>query len=257
MIILHSNKQILTSCSQQFGFKANHSTTLCSFVLTEIIQYCKNKHSDIYVLFLDASKAFDKIQYIKLFKVLHNKGLCPLICRLLAFMYTYQSVCIKWGNVKSDHVFVSNVVKQGGILSPILFTLYMDILSLKRKERRIGCFIDDMFFGAIGYADDIALLVPSLSALKHMLKICDEFAAEYSFNIEKYQLIHYTRYLEIHGIKHNGIFIKCHDYANHFGHVIGPRSEKELHLRVTKKFISSFHGINAIFSRAHVNVRYR
>ena len=69
-----------------------------------------------------------------------------------------------------------------------------------------------------------------------MLKICDEFAAEYSvtFNVEKYQLIHYTRYLEIHGIKHNGIFIKCHDYANHLGHVIGPRSEKELHLRVIK-----------------------
>ena len=39
--------------------------------------------------------------------------------------------------------------------------------------------------------------------------------------------------------------------------MIGPRSETELHLRVTKKFISSFHGINAIFSRAHVNVRYR
>ena len=112
-----------------------------------------------------------------------------------------------------------------------------------------------MFFGAIGYADDIALLAPSLSALKQMLKICDEFAAEYSvtFNIEKYQLIHYTRYLEIHSIKHNGIFIKCHDYANHLGHVI----EKELHLRVTKKFISTFHGINAIFSRACVNVRYR
>ena len=93
-------------------------------------------YSDIYVLFLDASKAFDKIQYIKLFKVLHNKGLCPLICRLLAFMYTYQSVCIKWGNVKSDHVFVSNGVKQGGILSLIPFTLYMDILFSETKGKK-------------------------------------------------------------------------------------------------------------------------
>ena len=240
LIILHINKQILTSCYQHFGFKVNHPTTQCSFVLTEIIQYYKNKHTDIYVVFLDASKAFDKIQYIKLCKVLHNKGLCPLICRLLAFMYTYQSVCIKWGKVKSDHVFVSNGEKQGGILSPILFTLYMDILFLKLKEKRIGCFIGDMFLGAIGYVDHIALLAPSISALKQMLKICDEFAAEYSvtFNIEKFQLIHYARYLEIHGIKHNGIFIKCHDYVNHLGHVIGLRSEKELHLRVTKKFIS-------------------
>ena len=89
---------------------------------------------------------------------MHNKGLCPLICRLLAFMYTYRSVCIKWGNVKSDYVFVSNGVKQGGILSPILFTLYMDMLFLKLKERKIGCFIGDIFLGAIGYADDTALL---------------------------------------------------------------------------------------------------
>ena len=116
-------------------------------------------------------------------------------------MYTYLSVCIRWGNAKSDHVFVSNGVKQGGIISPILFTLYMDIRFLKVKERRIGSFISDMFFGAIGYADDTALLAPSLSALKQMLKICDAFAVEYSvtFNIEKYRLIHYTRYLEIHG----------------------------------------------------------
>ena len=81
-------------------------------------------------------------------------------------MYIHQTVCVKWGNVTSEPVSVSNGVKQGGILSPILFTLYMDTLFHKLKERRIGCFIGDMFLGAIGYADDTALLASSMSALK-------------------------------------------------------------------------------------------
>ena len=79
-------------------------------------------------MLLDASKAFDKVQYIKLFNLLLAKGFCPLLCRLLLYMYTNQRINVKWGNKLSSYVSVSNGVKQGGILSPILFTIYMDVL---------------------------------------------------------------------------------------------------------------------------------
>ncbi len=49
---------------------------------------------------------------------------------------------------------VSNGVKQGGVLSPILFTVYVDELLRILENARLGCHIGHIFGGAVGYADD-------------------------------------------------------------------------------------------------------
>ena len=51
----------------QFGFKENHSTTMCTVILKEVIQNYIEGHSNVYCCLLDASKAFDKVHYRKLF----------------------------------------------------------------------------------------------------------------------------------------------------------------------------------------------
>ena len=50
-----------TSSDNQFGFKSCHSTDLCIYALKEFIEYYKNRGTTVYVTFLDASKAFDKL----------------------------------------------------------------------------------------------------------------------------------------------------------------------------------------------------
>ena len=58
------------------------------------------------------------------------------------------------------------------------------------KDTGCGCYVGNTFMGAIGYADDVALLSPSGMALKKMLHVCDLFGIDYnvSFNVDKYQL---------------------------------------------------------------------
>ena len=92
---MKQNAEILSSCDLQFGFKQNHSIMQCTFVMNKIIQYYRNKNCDVYVMFLDASKAFGRVHYVKLFKVLSDKDLCPLICRLLYCLYTRQTVSVR------------------------------------------------------------------------------------------------------------------------------------------------------------------
>ena len=58
----------------QFGFKAKHSTVLCSVIYKELIDNDNRNCSNVYSCLLDASKAFDKIYYGKLFNVLLKKG---------------------------------------------------------------------------------------------------------------------------------------------------------------------------------------
>ena len=54
----------------QFGFKADHSTSQCPYVCEEIINPYIKKQSDVYVVLLDASKAFDRVNHINLLKIL-------------------------------------------------------------------------------------------------------------------------------------------------------------------------------------------
>ena len=55
-----------------------------------------------------------------------ERDISPIVKRLLLFMYTNQSLRVKWSNTLSDQFSVMNGVKQGGVLSPILFAVYTD-----------------------------------------------------------------------------------------------------------------------------------
>ena len=231
---------MIMDCSK--NIKKGHSTMQCTFVVNEVIQYYRNKNSDVYVMLLDASKAFDKVHYMKLFNLLCKRGLCPVICRLLLYVYTNQTISVKWGSQHSCNVSISNGVKQGGILSPVLFIIYIDVLFTMLKDSGLGCHIGTNFMGAVGYADDIALIAPSVMSLKKMLHICDRFGGSYdvTFNVSKYQLIHYSNYRdEFNDINHNDFFIKKSDFACHLGNVIGPNPDK-LYDLVINKFITMF-----------------
>ena len=120
----------------QFGFKPKHSTSQCTFVVKETVQYHLNGGSIVYGMLLDANKAFDRVHFIKLFRLLLSRGLCPVICRLIATLYTSQTSRVKWGSSFSEMFSISNGVKQGGVLSPILFGVYINSLLDKPEKSR-------------------------------------------------------------------------------------------------------------------------
>ncbi len=108
---------------------------------------------------LDASKAFDNVNYCKLFCIWLDKEVCPLHCRLLLNMYLNQQRRVRWDSTHSQYFNVSNGVKQGGVISPILFCIYMDGLLNELANSGVGCYIGGVFMAASGYADDFKLLI--------------------------------------------------------------------------------------------------
>ena len=71
-IIIYKCEDFLYTCDNQFGFKLKHSTELCISTLKEFIDYYKQHSTTVFVTFLDASKAFDKINYWLLFQKLFD-----------------------------------------------------------------------------------------------------------------------------------------------------------------------------------------
>ena len=80
--------------------------------------------------------------------------LCCGILRLLCNIRINNITRVMWNGVQSRWFAVMNGVKQGGVLSPVLFCVYIDGLLSAVSTSRIGCSIGAMFVGILAYADD-------------------------------------------------------------------------------------------------------
>ena len=90
-IIIDNQKLALQTSGYQFGFKSESSTVLCTTMVTETIQYyTENGCKGVFLLLLDASKAFDKVVFHMLFNELIKKNVCTKIIKLLVHTYTNQ-----------------------------------------------------------------------------------------------------------------------------------------------------------------------
>ena len=127
MALLVKLEKYLYSSDYQFGFKPKHSTDLCIYTLTEVIEFYKSQSSSVYVCFMDASKAFDRVNHWTLFKTLIDRGMPDVFVRLFVYWYrTTQNACVRWGTACSEMFTVSSGVRQGSLQSPLFFNVYMD-----------------------------------------------------------------------------------------------------------------------------------
>jgi len=132
----------------------------------------------MYIAYLDASKAFDQLNYWKLCDKLLERKVPVIFVRFLMYWYTHQQFLVKWGNALSNSFLVGNGVRQGGVLSPILFNVYMDNLSVTLNKLKVGCHVNNSNLNHLMYADDLAIVSPSARALQILLSHCDEYAKD-------------------------------------------------------------------------------
>lgn len=187
MLLLMKYASFFNTGYNQFGFKAGHSTDLCTFIMNNVIDYYSSLSSPVFLCFLDASKAFDRLNFWILFSKLLSRGLPALVVKLLVFWYTQQRFCVRWSDIVSDFFLVSNGVRQGGVLSPYLFNVYTDELSKKLNDLNVGCMYNNKLVNHLMYADDMLLMTPSANALQSLLSVCEIYAKDcfIKFNLKK------------------------------------------------------------------------
>ena len=178
-VVLHRLEVFLCTHDNQFSYKAGHGTELCVWTLKNITSYYTSRGSPVYLCFLDASKAFDRVNYWKLFSKLLDRGAPSYLVNLLVYWYTSQDFIVRWGSSLSPPFKTGNGIRQGGILSPYLYNVYTDQLSATLRGKAIGCFIHDLCINSLSYADDMVLLAPTLESLQTLINVCQEYATDH------------------------------------------------------------------------------
>ncbi|XP_061728802.1 uncharacterized protein LOC133533773 [Cydia pomonella] len=140
--------------------------------------------------------------------------------------YNNQVNRVRWAGVDSDEYRLQCGVRKGVLSSPIRFNLYVNELIECLSKEHVGCHIGETCFYNISYADDMVVLGPSISAVKHLVRLCESYAQQHglSYNASKSEVVilkarkYNTKTLP--EIMLGGVALKIVDKFKYLGHII-------------------------------------
>lgn len=170
----------------QVGFRKKRSCADHILTLNAIIQIRLNlKKGKLFVLFVDFRSAFPSVCHDLLWAKLHRLGAGDKIVGILKDLYGKAMVAVKGVNDLSKPTKVTKGVLQGESMSPILFCLFIaDFEQFLKAEGIRGVSVDQLTeILVLAFADDIAILADSVSAMRRILKALWKYCQSNKLNI--------------------------------------------------------------------------
>ena len=93
-------------------FKQAHWTEMAIFALKQIVDFYRNQDTPVYMCFLDAKKAFDRVNQWTLAKKLLDRNLPLHIMKMFNYYYREQEFMVRWGNSLSMTFRCSNWIRR-------------------------------------------------------------------------------------------------------------------------------------------------
>lgn len=164
----------------QAGFRRGYSTIDNIFNLTSIVNLMFHEKKKLYAFFVDFSCAFDLIPRNSLFYKLSSMGLSTKMVKILSLLYMNTSSQVWDGCCLSESFLVTQGVKQGCLLSPVLFSLYVNDLN---ECLGGGVHVAGTLVKVLLYADDLVILAETTDDLQQMINSLHSYCEKWSLNI--------------------------------------------------------------------------
>ena len=214
-----------TTSDAQFGFRRGRSTTDAVFVLHAVVQKVLNEKGRLFCAFVDFRKAFDSVYLNGLWFKLFKLGINGKMLRILKDMYNQVKACVRACNSYSDFFECAIGLKQGEVISPLLFSLFVDDLELfLQGDPNCGLNLDDITFILMLFADDMVILGNSIADLQHGLDLLHIYCSKWGLqvNTEKTKVLVFRkrgRLKENEVWTYNGIHLEVVNDFNYLGTV--------------------------------------
>ncbi|KAI5717433.1 hypothetical protein M8J77_005795 [Diaphorina citri] len=168
---------------EQFGFRKGRGTRDAMGCMRMLSERLLDVNRNLYVCFIDWEKAFDRVEWNLLMKVLKDIELDWKDRRLLRELYKGQKVVVRIENDETEDVIIGRGVRQGCCMSPALFNLYAEKLLDEALATTTGIKIGNGNLKNIKYADDQAVLAESEGELQRMIENISETGKQYGMKI--------------------------------------------------------------------------
>ena len=166
----------------QHGFQKGKSCSMVTFILKECANYCIERGSDLYACFMDAEKAFDKVWLNGLLYKLYNIGITnSKDFYLLHDMFSCMKSRVLAHNLLSDWIMIEQGTRQGSLLSPFMYSVYLNDLHIELDQSGVGIRIGNKLFAAPTQADDIQLLSLTKNGIGILMCICWKYSCKWRF----------------------------------------------------------------------------
>ena len=165
---------------------------------TEVVQEAVKNHiqhgSVVYQCFYDLEKAFDSVEYCVLLDHLYRSGINGKAWRLIRSFYHNLHGQVRIDGQLSKSLSLQRGVRQGSVLSPMLFLLVMDALLTELVDANAGLSVNGIYTGSLGHADDLRSITSNLVSLQKQAEIVKAFTEKNSLtlNAEKLELLAMT-----------------------------------------------------------------
>ena len=181
--ILHEN---------QIAYRKGYQTSDHIFTLRAIIEHTfQVKKNPLYLCFVDFSKAFDSIDHRDLLCKLFKYGIHGNFLSIISSLYSKVKSCVRGNDDLTDLFSCSRGVRQGCLLSPLLFALFLNDLNTKIREASLGVNVGTETINTLLYADDLILLAENKKDMQLQLDELDKYvkSVKMKVNLDKTKIM--------------------------------------------------------------------
>ena len=184
-ILLHIIKNRITNIIDskisecQLSYRKGKGTRDGIFILRTIGERMIQKNKKVYMVFIDYQKAFDRVNHERLIEILKEEGTPAHEIRSIENLYWNQKAVVITEHGETEEVDILRGVRQGCILSPILFNLYTERMIEEALQGKRGIQINGENMTNIRYADDTVLMAENEQELQHLLQDVNQACKKY------------------------------------------------------------------------------
>ena len=180
-IINERLRQIVEITDAQAGGRAGSATTDHLLILNQAIKSAKNRKKDMYVGFLDVTKAYDKAWITAIMHILYERGLTDAHWETVLKLNENLTAKLKTKYGLTRTINIKDSLRQGGVLAVLQYGIMMDQINQAIKAQNLGIKIEgtNTQIPSLLWVDDVLIMAETKEELQKMLDIINDIAAKY------------------------------------------------------------------------------
>ena len=224
-------------CENQLAYRKGYQTSDHIFTLRAVIENTfQNKKGALYLCFVDFKKAFDSVDHKELLHKLATYGIKGNFLKIIASLYSKVKSSVRGADGLTDLFSCSRGVRQGCLLSPLLFALFLNDLNNYISTSSVGVKIGEDSIHSLLYADDLVLIARDPVDLQSQLNALQQFinSLKMEVNISK------TKIMVLKNKKRKSRAKPGNEFKWYLGNIQVKECESYKYLGVTFKSNGSF-----------------